>query len=236
MLKEKRILYFEGAGWEGADSSRATDLGNCRIRTRIKNKDGRIIYLEMGGFLRNKYTPKDVDFSILGRIDHVFYTDIDWDARDNYSRELSQYEKLSFEYNKENVLNFVNEKLNCDFEDIVTLSELNVHGTKEPLSDCSKADVEPYKDMPILSDTLQYSKVKREYHEGLIDYWVDWDIIKNLDCIKNNMRDDINKDSFYLKVRQYKGEITGMELTSTDSSFPHFFLGKETARELINKI
>ena len=27
-----KTLYFEGAGWSGADSSKAT-IGNCRIRT-----------------------------------------------------------------------------------------------------------------------------------------------------------------------------------------------------------
>ena len=44
-----KTLVFEGAGWAGADTSKRTDVTNCRIRTRIKNREGRIIYLEMLG-------------------------------------------------------------------------------------------------------------------------------------------------------------------------------------------
>lgn len=42
-----RTLWFEGAGWEKADSSQATDVGNCRIRTAFKDCCGIIIYLEL---------------------------------------------------------------------------------------------------------------------------------------------------------------------------------------------
>lgn len=35
-----KTLYFEGAGWSGADSSKAT-IGNCRIRTAFHLDPGR---------------------------------------------------------------------------------------------------------------------------------------------------------------------------------------------------
>ena len=41
-----KTLYFEGAGWSGAESSKAT-IGNCRIRTAFYLDDGRAVYLEM---------------------------------------------------------------------------------------------------------------------------------------------------------------------------------------------
>jgi len=36
----KNKLIFEGAGWNKAESN---NVGNCRIRTRLKNKDNLII-------------------------------------------------------------------------------------------------------------------------------------------------------------------------------------------------
>ena len=42
-----KTLIFEGAGWAGADISKATDVTNCRIRTCLRNNSGRVIYLEI---------------------------------------------------------------------------------------------------------------------------------------------------------------------------------------------
>lgn len=30
-----KVLVFEGAGWQGADSSIESGVGNCRIRTSL---------------------------------------------------------------------------------------------------------------------------------------------------------------------------------------------------------
>lgn len=94
-------LIFEGAGWAGAEHN---GVGNCRIRTRIKNRDGRLIYLEMGG--------GHVDY---GRVDHCFYCDSKWDSRSNHSKDLAKFERAKFEYTKETILAFVNKNLNCTF-------------------------------------------------------------------------------------------------------------------------
>ena len=51
-----KVLYFEGAGWSGADISKAT-IGNCRIRTAFHLDDGRAVYLEIIGNERGKYSP-----------------------------------------------------------------------------------------------------------------------------------------------------------------------------------
>lgn len=50
-----KTLYFEGAGWSGADISKAT-IGNCRIRTAFHLDDGRAVYLEINGSERTKYS------------------------------------------------------------------------------------------------------------------------------------------------------------------------------------
>jgi len=69
-------LIFEGAGWKDADVSKATDVGNCRIRTTLRNCDGRVIYLEM---LLAHYNKKDKikpewakEYEYVACIDAVF--------------------------------------------------------------------------------------------------------------------------------------------------------------------
>ena len=41
-----KLIKFEGAGWEEADTSKATDMKNCRVRTTFINDHGQKIYLE----------------------------------------------------------------------------------------------------------------------------------------------------------------------------------------------
>ena len=116
-----KTLIFEGAGWEKAAHN---GVGNCRIRTRLENKDGRIIYFEMGG-----HEPQ-----FMGFVSHCF----DWkDEKTNHTPSLCELEHRRFLYTKENVLKFINENLNCDFEDLQVINDgLNVHGTDKPLCSC----------------------------------------------------------------------------------------------------
>lgn len=128
-----KTLVFEGAGMNIGLS----DINNCRLRTRIENKEGRIIYLELGGLKPYEYTPNYLKmFNVFTHIDHLFYEDILIEARNNHSPELDFLTKQSFEYNKKNIINFVNYNLNCDFEEMIVLDEINVHNTKEPLCSC----------------------------------------------------------------------------------------------------
>lgn len=148
-----KTLIFEGAGWEGADTSKATDVGNCRIRTRLRNNSGRVIYLEMGccHFENPKVTPEWAKgFNYGAYIDSVFYTDSSWDNNRNYSRDLQPLANTYFEYNKENILKFVNEKLNCSFDDMIVYNnnEVRVHDTIEPLCSCAEGEYK-YKDIEI---------------------------------------------------------------------------------------
>ena len=117
----KKILYFEGAGWDGAEDSKATDMKNCRIRTAFKNDKGNRIYLEMscvkaGGRFQKAYN----HLKYAGHISDCFYiTDNSDDCNIN---QIQQGEGL-FEYNKINILNFVN-SLGCHFDDVETLPDL----------------------------------------------------------------------------------------------------------------
>jgi len=149
-----KTLIFEGAGWADADISKATDVGNCRIRTRLRNNSGRVIYLEIicCRFENPKVTPEWAKgFNYEAYIDSVFYTDSSWDNNRNFSRELQPLTNIHFEYNKENILKFVNEKLNCSFDNMVVYNngEVRVHNSEEPLCDSSDGNYTPYKDIEV---------------------------------------------------------------------------------------
>lgn len=151
-----KTLIFEGVGWADADTSKATDVTNCRIRTKLRNNSGRVIYLEMTccHFENPKVMPewaKGFDYGAY--IDSIFYTDSNWDNRRNYSKELQPLTNIHFEYNKENILKFVNEKLNCSFDDMIVYNnnEVRVHDTIEPLCSCAEGEYKnyQYKDIEI---------------------------------------------------------------------------------------
>ena len=151
-----KTLIFEGAGWADADTSKATDVGNCRIRTRLRNNSGRVIYLEMGccHFENPKYAPEYAKgLNYATHIDYLFYCDSNWDNNRNYSRDLQPLTNTYFEYNKENILKFVNEKLNCSFDDMIVYNnnEVRVHDTIEPLCSCAEGEYKnyQYKDIEI---------------------------------------------------------------------------------------
>lgn len=127
MTNNVKTLIFEGAGWEEAESSIISGVGNCRIRTRLRNNDGKEIYLEIIGTETGKYTPNYLkNFKVAGFIDFCF---------ENDCNEHSEFRKLEhikpFEYTKENILKFVNENLNCSYENIEVTGMFdgyNVHG------------------------------------------------------------------------------------------------------------
>ena len=71
----KKVLYFEGAGWSGADISKRT-IGNCRIRTAFINNEGRKIYLEITGYEKStndKKINRNPEYQIGDAIGFVDY-------------------------------------------------------------------------------------------------------------------------------------------------------------------
>lgn len=125
-------LIFEGAGWE--KSSSASDIGNCRIRTRIKNNEGEIIYLEMMGVEKQV---RDGGPGLIGYISHCF-------VGTDCNESKSQYRKLennSLIWDAKHLLKWVNKNLNCSFNALDVQNDgVRVHDTKLPLCE-SKSDL-----------------------------------------------------------------------------------------------
>lgn len=117
----KKILYFEGAGWPEADISKAT-VGNCRIRTAFRNDEGRAIYLEMSASEVGKHSAPSIQhLTYAGFVTDCFY--ITGDSEDCNKRGIVCRNERVLEYNKENILGFVN-WLGCSFDEIVILPDL----------------------------------------------------------------------------------------------------------------
>lgn len=129
----KKTLYFEGAGCVPCN-----DVENCRIRTAFTNRDGKKIYIEFISGCKNTL----IEYGKSGRklknprweredgylyCDYCHYITEDPKIDDcNQSRldceRNQEIEKVK--YTKENILAFVNENCNADFDEIVVLDNL----------------------------------------------------------------------------------------------------------------
>lgn len=121
MTTTNKTLYFEGAGWSEADSSKET-IGNCRIRTAFTNNEGKEIYLEMQ--TAPKYKGKIIERYGL-YIDYVHYITDDKDDCNN-SRIPYDYRNTvdNYNYSNEDITKWINKHLNCSFKDILALPDL----------------------------------------------------------------------------------------------------------------
>ena len=119
-----KTLYFEGAGCVPRG-----DLENCRIRTAFALDNGQKVYLEICGVEYTKHMHKSfAKFKNVAFIDHCFYItggkDDDNDSK-VYREDGTAYERSgnNFEYNRENLLEFVN-SLGASFDEVVILPDL----------------------------------------------------------------------------------------------------------------
>lgn len=119
-----KTLYFEGAGWSGADISKAT-IGNCRIRTAFHLDDGRRVYLEIIGSERTKYSsPKVHKWQYTGFVDACFcITDeVPNDDQNKHSIRLTDRRRI-FEYTEKAILKLVN-SLGASFDAVKVVPDL----------------------------------------------------------------------------------------------------------------
>ena len=121
-------LYFEGAGWSGADISKAT-VGNCRIRTAFHLDDGRSVYLEIIASEVTKNSPVAYKgLTYAGFVDDCHYIIGSGEYGDRFPRGSF----APFEYNRSSILQLVN-SLGASFDAVEVLPDLagyRVHADK----------------------------------------------------------------------------------------------------------
>lgn len=121
-------LYFEGAGCVHAYGN--SDIENCRIRTAFTNNEGKKIYLEMLCTEVTKYNEKCSCCAnykrgdCLGWVDSCHYITDDPEIDDCNASRVPGVDHYSFLFTKENLSRFINEKLNCSFDEIEILNDL----------------------------------------------------------------------------------------------------------------
>lgn len=129
-----KTLYFEGAGWSGADISKAT-IGNCRIRTAFHLDNGRRVYLEINGTERTKYSsPQIFQWQYTGFVTDCYYItdDVPNDDCNNHhvmlpkkhgEKNSTVEHNIHFEYTEAEILKFVN-SLGASFTAIKVVPDL----------------------------------------------------------------------------------------------------------------
>jgi len=237
-----KTLIFEGAG-----CVERGNVENCRIRTRIRNIEGRLIYLEMGGI---EFTGKNIPqwskgFKYTGRIDHLFYCDASWDENRNHSASLDAITTKNYEYNKETILKLVNDNLNCNFTDIQIINEgVRVHDTKEALCDCSKDGYTPFKEIEVNINELEGIKPVMEHQRtNLAEYKINYKFIKKIEPLKRWMdersskeQEDFKTFNFNVRLRWNAKNIISSIEVSARQNFCNMGLGAEDLEFIINAI
>ena len=129
----KKVLYFEGAGCVPSN-----DVENCRIRTAFTNKEGKKIFIEFlsgckvtkveyGENGRKLKNPKYITENGYIACDSCHYITDDPEIDDYNCSRLVCERNSNIErkkYTKENILAFVNEYCNADFDEIIILDDL----------------------------------------------------------------------------------------------------------------
>ena len=165
-----KVLYFEGAGWSGADISKAT-IGNCRIRTAFHLDDGRAVYLEIIGSERSKYSPPCCQWQYTGFVDCCHY--ITDDKPNDYcnkhhvfllgkKRKKLLAENQSFEYTEEAILKFVN-NLGASFDAVKVVPDLGGFRVFPEEHSCDGPDGYNY------GDVFQYDPEMTARREAVYD-------------------------------------------------------------------
>lgn len=133
-----RPLRFEGAGWSGADSSKAT-IGNCRIRTafhldlekkhprcscREPHDGAAAVYLEIiCGTIGKENKKLGLEPTYYGWIDYLHYVTDD-DRNDDCNRHILPFERRArIGYTLESILKFVND-LGASFDAVAVCPDL----------------------------------------------------------------------------------------------------------------
>lgn len=119
-----KTLYFEGAGWSGADISKAT-VGNCRIRTAFHLDSGEAVYLELNGCAVSKRHSDEIKkfAPYAGFVDSCHYITDDKPNDDINKHNIIHRNYKVFSYTEEGILELVN-SLGASFDAIKVLPDL----------------------------------------------------------------------------------------------------------------
>lgn len=117
-----KVIKFEGAGWSKADTSQATDMANCRVRTTFINDKGQKIYFELSCYDNRSGRSASKwhrGFSMPWHINFLFFTAEHKQSRSNHFRQASEQVQ---EFTKASVLRFLQQECSASFEQLETIN------------------------------------------------------------------------------------------------------------------
>ena len=106
MQKGYKFLIFSGEG-------KLVNGLPCRLKTRLKNRIHRAILLEL-----------NFDHDNLGVVSECYYYDRTYKSRTKVMPETLT--SVFFEYNRKTIISLVNHELNCDFTDVIFLTDQSI--------------------------------------------------------------------------------------------------------------
>lgn len=172
-----KVLYFEGAGWSGADISKAT-VGNCRIRTAFHLDDGRAVYLEIIGSEREKNSsPMIYQWQYTGFVTDCYYITDDRPNDDcnkhrvmlprrRGAKRVTVENNTYFEYTEAEILRVVN-SLGASFTAIKVLPDLGGYRVFPESRSCRGPDGYYY------GDRFQYDPELVSRREAVYQHYYD---------------------------------------------------------------
>lgn len=130
-----KTLYFEGAGMNmNNEDGKCSDVGNYRIRTAFTNDKGDKIYLELSRGTSWRYNslnggkkllkPKIASrFALV--IDSVHYITGGTNDENEHNIKYDWKDTINnYSYTKENIIKWVNTHLNCAFDTMEVLDDM----------------------------------------------------------------------------------------------------------------
>lgn len=207
----------------------SNDVENCRIRTAFTNKDGKKIYIEfLSGYKHTK-----VEYGKNGRKlknpkwiseDGYLYCDFCYYITENPKIDDCNQSRLTCErnqkikkvkYTKENILAFVNQYCNADFDEIVVLD--NLAGYRVHRDSGKYNTPERYNFGDVFNYDAELTKKRREKVEEMKNEFcvlfnqeydnTSYYIENGALVIKINVSDKVLKESGWTKGRQFIVEV-----------------------------
>lgn len=203
----KKVLYFEGAGWADADSSKKTNVGNCRIRTAFTNNNNQKIYLELMSYEKilndvKKY-PRFPEYEVgevIGFIDscHIITNDELHDDENDANLRIEHRNMTNIKYSLESILKYVNETCNCSFDEVKTLNDL---GGYRVFNEKHTRDYKGYN----YGDEFNYNAELEEKRKEIYKYFYELEQSEGKTYPNFSLWVDQNNENILHLLRHYNG-------------------------------
>lgn len=114
-----KTIFFEVVGAE--NNLKQTDIKNDKLRSEFINNDNQKIYIDLSRCPRwgiNEFKRHSIIFEWALSVNTVYNMTIDKPIKISNQQTRNKYD-----YNKCDILKFINEQLNCSFTDLQLLNE-----------------------------------------------------------------------------------------------------------------